>query len=324
MKDNYPIKNLFNNTSRIVYGCMGLGGDWDSPSFEQHHINQAHQVLDAALEHGITQFDHADIYTRGKAERVFGEVLKQRPELKDQISIQSKCGIRFADEQHPGRYDFSKDWIISSTEGILKRLNVEHIDTLILHRPDPLVEPEEVALAFEHLKQQGKVRHFGASNMHLHQLQFLNSALEQPLIVNQLELSLTQLGWLDEGVTSLGAGDKAVNFSSGTIEYCRQNNVQLQSWGCLSQGLFTGRALDNQPDFIHNTAAKVDALATRYQVSKEAIVLAWLMRHPAQIQPVIGTTNPQRIAQCAEAVNVELSREDWYSLYVSARGEALP
>lgn len=311
-------------SSRLVFGCMGLGGGWNNNAVTTEHVSQAHHAVDAALEAGMTLFDHADIYTFGKAEQVFGEVLKQRPELRGQIAIQSKCGIRFEDGDIPGRYDFSKDWIINSVEGILQRLNIEQLDLLLLHRPDPLMEADEVAAAFSQLTEQGKVQHFGVSNMQLPQMDYLNSQLSKPLVANQLELSLSHLSWLEQGITSGCSGQSVANFVPGTLEYCMKNQVQLQSWGSLSQGLFTGRELTNAPESVKQTANIVAQLAEQYAVSKEAIVLAWLMRHPANIQPVIGSTNRARILACSQATEITLSREHWYQLYVSARGEALP
>jgi predicted oxidoreductase len=324
MNEQHVLQRHLPLSSRLIFGCMGLGGGWDSMEYHSEHVQQANAAIDTALEAGITTFDHADIYTHGKAERVFGEVLKQRPELRKQMVIQSKCGIRFQQGQVPGRYDFSKSWIMESVEGILTRLNIEHLDVLLLHRPDPLMEVDEVAEAFSQLKQQGKVLHFGVSNMQAAQMDYLNSALTQPLVVNQLELSLSHLSWLEQGVTAGCSGQGVPNFSPGTIEYCQRNKVQLQSWGSLSRGLFSGRAVSEQPEAIQNTATLVAHLAAEYQVSREAIVLAWLMRHPANIQPVIGTTNAERIRACQSSLTVNLTREHWYQLYVSARGKALP
>lgn len=316
-----PLAKYIEPTSPLVFGCMGLGGGWDDNPITKEHIEQAHHAVDASLDAGIKVFDHADIYTRGKAEQVFAEVLKQRPELRDTISIQSKCGIRL---DEPKRYDFSSSWITNSVEGILSRLQIEQLDVLMLHRPDPLMEPAEIAETFAMLQQQGKVKHFGVSNMNGAQMAMLQSALSTPLVVNQIEVSLNHLAWLEEGVTTSCSGFSSTNFASGTLEYCRQNNVQIQSWGSLCQGLFSGRDLSDQPPHIQATAKLVANLAAQYQVSSEAIVLAWLMRHPANIQPVIGTTNPDRIKACAQAEQVELSREHWYSLFVSARGAELP
>ena len=303
---------------------MGLGGGWHDNPFSQEDVKQAHDVVDTALECGINFFDHADIYTKGKAERVFGEVLKTRPHLRDEIYIQSKCAIRFDDEHGPGRYDFSPQWINHSVDGILSRLNTDYIDILLLHRPDPLMDPEEVAEIFNALKRSGKVKHFGVSNMNGQHMSYLQSVLDVPLVANQIEISLQQLGWLDEVVLAGNPDGKDLNFASGTLEYCRRNDVQIQSWSSLCRGLFSGRDVSQEPEYIQRTAALVADLASQYQVSKEAIVLGFLMRHPAQIQPVIGTTNLARIKACCEAEKITLSREHWYALYVSARGQRLP
>ena len=308
--------------SKLACGCMGLGGEWDNSPVSHEHIQRGHQFFDAALEAGINFFDHADIYTRGKAEQVFGKVLAERPELREKLILQSKCGIRLADETAPGRYDFSKEWILSSVENSLKRLQTDYLDILLLHRPDPLMVPEEVAEAFDILHSKGMVRHFGVSNMSQHQINFLQSSLNQPLVANQLEISLTKLDWLDEGVEVNVPGTN--QFRGGLLEHSRSQNIQLQAWGCLSQGFLTGRDVSDQPVSVQKTAELVQSMAAEMSVSPEAIVLAWIMRHPAAIQPVIGTTNPERIRACSEAVTVMLSREQWYQLYVTARGVALP
>lgn len=321
---HYPLSQYLRHNSPLVFGCMSLGGGWNVNPLSQDDIRQAHQVIDAAIEAGITLFDHADIYTHGKAEQAFGEVLKQRPELKQHISLQSKCGIRFANENEPQRYDFSCQWITNSVDGILKRLQIEQLDVLLLHRPDPLMQVEEVAETFNQLQQSGKVKHFGVSNMQQHQMAWLQSAMSTPLVVNQLELSLSHLTWLDEATTAGCSGEPTVNFSSGTLEYCQRNKVQLQAWGSLSQGLFTGKDVTDQSVAVQQTATLVAKLAAEYQVSREAIVLGWLMRHPAAIQPVIGTTQPERIKACSQASSITLSREHWYALYLASRGRALP
>ena len=319
-----PLINILPKVSPIVYGCMSLGGGWNNSAIGAEHVKQAHEVIDVALQAGINCFDHADIYTLGMAEMVFGRVFAQRPELRDQIYLQSKCSIRFEDHHAPKRYDLSQKWVTQSVDEILKRLNTNHLDVLVLHRPDPLMEPDELAEALLALKNAGKIRHVGVSNMHQHQMAFLQSALDEPLVVNQIEVSLQQLHWLEEGVYAGNPDGRDINFTAGTLEYCRQHNVQLQSWGSLCQGLFSGQNVSTAKPHIQQTAALVASLAAEYQASREAIVLAWLMRHPAKIQPVIGTTNLQRITACTEAVGINLSREHWYALYVSARGQELP
>jgi predicted oxidoreductase len=304
---------------------MGLGGSWDQTPITADHIKQAHEVIDTALEVGINFFDHADIYMMSKAEQVFGQVLKERPELREQLFIQTKCGIRFADEDgNPARYDFSKEWILSSVEGSLERLHTDYLDVLLLHRPDPLMEPEDIAEAFTTLKKEGKVRHFGVSNFHNHQIAFLQSYLPDPLVANQIHLGLDHLDWIEQGIMFNNTEGKHINFAPGTLEYCRMNGIQIQAWGSMAKGIYSGLSLKKQPKRVKRTAKLVVNLAEKYETSLEAIVIGWLLRHPAAIQPVIGTTKPNRIRASAKALDLELSREEWYALFVSARGESVP
>lgn len=314
--------SLFPKASKLVYGCMGLGGDWDQSQPTSAHIAQARTVIDSALDNNITVFDHADIYTFGKAEEVFGAVLKDSPSLRDAMILQSKCAIRFEDEYGPKRYDFSKQWITSSVERSLQRLHTEQLDILLLHRPDPLMELDEVCDALLSLRQSGKIQQVGVSNMHAHQIAYLQEALDMPVIVNQVEMSLAFRDWVEDGMTTGSAENRSMGFAPGTLEYCMQNKVQLQAWGSLAQGRFSGGQI--QQDNDKAVAALVSKLAADYQTSPEAIVLGWLMRHPAGIQPVIGTTNPERIQACAEATHLTLSREHWYALLEAARGQEIP
>lgn len=310
--------------SQLVLGCMGLGGGWNQNPITAEHIKEAHDAVETALSAGINMFDHADIYTLGKAEQVFSEVLKERPTLRQDMILQSKCGIRFPDEDGPGRYDFSKSHIVRSVDGILSRLGVEYIDILLLHRPDPLMEPIDVAEAFRELKNSGKVRFFGVSNMNHGQIALLEASLDDPLIVNQLEMNLVKIGWLETGVHVNQDAARENIFPDGTLEYCQLHKKQIQAWGPLAQGLLTGKSLVDQPAKIVNTAKLVGQLAEQKGVSKEAIVLSWLMRHPAGIQPVIGTIQPARITASGQASHDLLTREEWYQLYVEARGQHLP
>lgn len=319
-----PLQQRGIPVSRLVLGCMGLGGGWNHEPYTAEHVKQAHRAVEAALSIGINMFDHANIYTMGKAEKVFGQVLKERPELREDIFIQSKCGIRFAEDGVPGRYDFSEEHILSSVDGILERFGVDYIDFLLFHRPDPLMDPEEVAGAVHQLKASGKVRFFGVSNMSAGQINLLQTYCDEPFVANQLEMSLAKIGWLDQGVHVNQEAAKGDIFPEGTLEYCRLENIQIQSWGPLAQGVFSGRSLDGQSENVKHTAELVRKLAEEKETTAEAIVLAWLMKHPAGIQPVIGTVNPDRIKACTDAEKVQLTREEWYSLYVSSRGRALP
>lgn len=321
-----PINQNGLNASELVFGCMGLGGGWDRQPIEPAHVKQTHEAVEAALASGINMFDHADIYTFGKAETVFGQVLKEKPGLREEIIIQSKCGIRFGDQASglPTRYDFSKSYILDSVDGILSRLGIEHLDILLLHRPDPLMDPSEVGEAFHQLKASGKVRSFGVSNMSAGQIRLLQQHTDEKIIVNQLEMSLHKIGWLDTGVHVNQEAARQNTFPEGTLEYCQMENIQIQSWGSLAKGLYSGKNIENESESVKNTAALVQKLAEEKQTTPEAIVLAWLMRHPAGIQPVIGTANPDRIKASADAVTVTLTRDEWYTLYVSSRGVNLP
>ncbi|KGE70792.1 aldo/keto reductase [Spirochaeta lutea] len=313
--------------SRIGFGCMGLGGDWTDAPLSARAVDQAREVVEAALQAGFTLFDHADIYTRGKAEETFGELLKQQPGLRQSMVIQSKCGIRFADTPEPGapgRYDFSYDYIIQAVNASLRRLGTDYLDILLLHRPDPLCEPEEVARAIEQLHSQGKVLHFGVSNHNWAQIQLLESTLTRPLVVNQIEMSLAHYGFVEAGVSLNQFSPRYPQGLEGTLEYCRRRGIQLQAWSPLAQGYLTGRPLDDQHAHLAQVAELVGRYAQQHGVAEEAIALAWLLRHPGAIVPIIGTTNIARINACAQADQVRLSREEWYHLYTAARGAVMP
>lgn len=321
-----PLQQRNISSSRLIYGCMGLGGGWNQNPFSEKEILHAERAIDAALAIGITMFDHADIYTFGKAEKVFGEALKRRPELRDKMVIQSKCGIRFPEGEIPNRYDFSKEYIINSVDGILARLGIEQLDILLLHRPDPLMDPEEVAETLQILEKSGKVRHFGVSNMNAAQLKLLQASCSAPLVVNQLEMNLQKLDWLESGVLVNQKEGTEFNFSDGIIEHCRLEEIQIQAWGSLANGIYSGRDLENPSESYLKTKQLVEEMAENKETTLEAIVLGWLMKHPAMIQPVIGTANEKRIINCQDAVRQSdlMTREEWYSLYVASRGQLMP
>jgi len=315
-----PLNAHLPDIGPLVYGCMALGGDWAGSPVTEADIAHAHEAVEAALSIGIQLFDHADIYRRGKAEAVFGELLKRDAGLRAKVRLQSKCGIRFGDDSAPGRYDLSAEYIEASVDGILKRLTVEYIDILLLHRPDPLMQPAEVARAFDRLKAAGKVGHLGVSNMHAGQMRWLQSALSEPLVANQLEISLAKLDAIDAGTTFNDPQAVARPGSiawAGTLEYAQQHGVQLQAWGSLAQGRFSAPSASAAAGVVHE-------IAETHRTTANAVLLAWLLRHPAGIQPVIGSGNAERIRACGDAVKIQLSREEWYRLYVAARGQALP
>ena len=311
--------------SRIAYGCMGIGGSWDDSPVTEASYQLTEKLVETALEQGINLFDHADIYCRGKSEVVFGKLLANKPHLREKMVLQSKCGIRFADDPDsgdPGRYDFSYTHITESVHAILQRLKTDHLDILLLHRPDPLMQPEEVARAFDELQQAGKVRYFGVSNFNASQLALLQSALDMPLVVNQLEISLLHHHLISEGI-STNQNEAYYAATNGTLDFCRMSGVLVQAWGPLASGqLF--RLNDQSPPYLHETAGLVSELSSEKGCAADAILLSWLLRHPAGIQPVIGTTKPDRIISSCKSDQMELSREEWYRLYVASRGRTMP
>lgn len=302
---------------------MGLGGTWDDDPPGAGDIDRAEVVIQAALAIGITWFDHADIYTAGKAEAVFGEVLARTPGLRERVRIQTKCGIRLPAGERIGLYDLRATTIRQRVEASLQRLRTDSIDVLLLHRPDALADPAEVAGELTALHDEGLVHQLGVSNMSHHQIAALQAHLDLPLVANQLEMSLARRDWVEAGVLVNTAGATANGFPLGTIEHCVAHGINLQAWGSLAQGRYTGR--QETPDEVA-TAALVAELARAKGTSPETIMLWWLQRHPARISPVIGTTDLDRIRACADAVGraPDLSHEEWYRLWVTARGANLP
>lgn len=310
--------------SQIALGCMGLGGCWDaaSPLTKDDKV-VAVKAVEAALEQGINFFDHADIYKRGKAEIAFSSIWDAKLVDRESIYIQSKCGIHLSDDLWNGsapHYDFSYEHIMKSVDGILKRLKVDYLDSLLLHRPDALMEPEEVAKAFSELKASGKVRYFGVSNHNSAQIELLQSYLDEPLVTNQMEMSLLQSNLIDEGMNVNCLVNPLDYRSQGTLEYCRRHQITLQAWSPLAGGALTRDEI--LPE--HEEMVKwIRFYANEYGVSCEAIVVAWLLRHPAQIQPIVGTKTPARLQSICEAMKVNLTREQWYRLYNSGLGRKL-
>ncbi len=262
----------------------------------------------AAYEAGFTLFDHADVYCDGVAEEIFGRALRKVEGMRERIIIANKCGIRMANELAgaPYRYDFSADYIVDSCERSLHRLRVETIDIYQLHRPDWLADWEEVAEAFTRLREQGKVREFGVSNFRPSQVTALQSELSAPLVVNQIEISLANLN----------------AFEDGTLDQCQTNRITPLAWSPLAAGALVGVAGDTKTNVALSTA--LDGSARERGVSRSVIALAWLLRHPAKIVPIVGSTDPDRIRDAASAASVELPREEWYALLEAARGTRLP
>ncbi|GAA3401435.1 aldo/keto reductase family oxidoreductase [Paenibacillus hodogayensis] len=290
----------------IAIGCMRIG------SLDK---KEAEHFVRTALEEGANFFDHADIYGKGKCEEVFAEAVGMNPGVRDSLILQSKCGIR------PGMFDFSKEHIVESVDGILKRLRTDYLDVLLLHRPDTLVEPEEVAEAFDLLESSGKVRHFGVSNQNPMQIQLLQKAVKQPIVANQLQLSITNATMISQGFNVNMENGSAVNRDGSVLDFCRLHDITIQPWSPFQYGFFEGVFLGN--DKFPELNRQIDEVAAKYDVSNTTIAVAWLLRHPANMQPVIGTANAERLKQCCQAADIRLTREEWYAIYRSA-GNVLP
>lgn len=292
--------------SRIALGCMRMAG---------LDIKEAEKVIATSLEEGINFIDHADIYGGGQSEERFRDAVKNLGLAREKLILQSKCGIQ------RGYFDFSKEHILTSVDGILSRLGTDYLDFLVLHRPDILIEPEEVAEAFTQLKKAGKVKHFGVSNQNRYQMELLQSYLGEPLAVNQLQLSPAHTPMFDFGINVNMKNEAATNRDSGIVDYCRLNKVTIQAWSPfqidLGKGLFSGN-----PGYA-TLNATLSKYALQYGVSDEAIVIAWILRHPAKMQAIIGSMNPDRIRKIAQAEKVTLTRPEWYDIYISA-GNVLP
>ncbi|TVU65610.1 aldo/keto reductase [Paenarthrobacter nitroguajacolicus] len=317
---------IANGRGRLIYGCMGLGGPWDGTSYGATEIDQAAAVIAAARGIGIELFDHADIYRSGKSEAVFGEVLARSHGLREKIQLQTKCGIRLGERGLATHYDLSREAILERVNGSLKRLQTDYVDVLLLHRPDPLMDPHEVADAVGQLMTEGKVRQLGVSNMSGAQIAFLQDALEVPIVANQLEMSLLRRDWLEGTVLVNHAEGLEYSFPHGTVEHCMAKGIELQAYGSLAQGRYTGAKSDELSPAESAAAAMLEQLAGEKDTTPEAVLLGWLMKHPARISPVVGTTNSARIQACADAAAVAatMSRAEWYGLWVAARGNNIP
>ena len=272
-------------------------------------------LLETAVEEGIDFIDTADIYGGGKSEELLGGALRESG-LREKVLVQTKCGIR------RGQYDFSKEHILASVEGSLRRLQLDYVDALLLHRPDALVEPQEVAEVFALLQRQGKVRYFGVSNHKPMQMEFLQRALPQKLIANQLQFSLTNSTMLSAGTHANMELPDALDRDGGILDYCRLNDITIQVWSPLQYGVFQGSFLGNDEKYpeLNRLLAQ---LAAEKGVTPAAVAFAWILRHPAKMQPITGTTDPQHLREVCRACDIEISREEWYQLYL-ASGNTLP
>ncbi|MGX7419891.1 aldo/keto reductase [Carnobacterium gallinarum] len=292
--------------SEIALGCMRMA---------DLSVEDASKVIQTSFDNGINFYDHADIYGGGKSEEVFAKALKETSITRDEILLQSKCGIR------KGSFDFSKEHIIQSVEGSLKRLDVDYLDALLLHRPDTLVEPEEVAEAFNELHQAGKVKQFGVSNQNPMQIELLQKFVDQKLIVNQLQFGVMHTGMIDAGINVNMKNPASIDHDNSILDYSRLHDMTIQAWSPYQYGMFEGVFLGN--DKFPEVNACIDELAAKKGVTNSAIATAWILRHPAKIQTIIGSMNPTRINDIVKASTITLSREEWYSIYLAA-GNVLP
>jgi predicted oxidoreductase len=319
----YQIPNTDLEVSRLAFGTWHLGGSWDETPLTDDLRERAVNLINAVVDNGINMIDLADIYTKTKSDEVIGHVLKQQPNLREKLVLQEKCGIRLRDKlDDVVVYDFSYDHIMSTVENSLRLLNTDYVDLLLLHRPDPLIEPEEVARAFDDLQSSGKVRYFGVSNHTPMQIELLKKVVNQPLVANQVKLNLLHNQLIRDGIVA-NTTQADYTGASGTLDYCRVNDMQIQAWSPVAGGqLFTANA--DSPTNVQAAAAEVQQLAEKYDVPREAIVLAWLLRHPAGILPIIGTMKPERIATSCRADEVDLTRMEWYRLFEAANGTSVP
>lgn len=295
--------------SNIVMGCMRIA---NMP------LSDIETLIRTAMEQGINFFDHADIYANGKSEEVFAQAIQMNDDIREQIILQSKCGINTKDNL----YDFSKEHILQSVDGILQRLKTDYLDILLLHRPDPLMEPQEVAEAFDLLHSSGKVRHFGVSNFNPLQIELLKKDVKQPIIANQLQFSVAHTPLIDSGIALNMGNDQAINRDSSILEYSRLHDITIQAWSPYQAGFFAGPFLGNMEKFPQLNEV-IREIAQKYGVTDTAIAAAWITRHPANIQVVLGTTNVKRLVDACAGSDIPLTRKEWNDIYKAA-GNIIP
>ena len=295
--------------SEIVLGMMRI---------EDKSVKEVEELVETTLSVGINAFDLADIYGGGRCEELLGQVLNNRPDLREKMWIQSKCGIRIEEFTY---FDFSKDYIIKSVDGILQRLKIDHLDSLLLHRPDALMESDQVAEAFDLLYKQGKVRNFGVSNQNPMMMELLKKDVKQPLAVNQLQLSAAFTPGFESGFHVNMEDSQAAMRDGSIFEYCKLHDVVIQAWSVLQFGYFKGNFVGNEKFQALNQV--LDRLAIKYGVTSSTIAISWILRYPAKMQAVVGTTNPNHLREVSQAANFSLTRKEWYEIYLAA-GNNLP
>lgn len=315
------MKTIHNNS--LIFGCMGLGGSWDNNPISKENQKKAFEVIHTAIENNITFFDHADIYMLGKAEKVFGMFLQEHPHLREKLTIQSKSAIQLhVGALNSNRYNTSKEYLTIQVEGILKRLKTDYLDVFLVHRPDPLMNPSELAETFLGLKEKGYVKHFGVSNMSATQIEVLQKFSDIPIKHNQIQFSLRHSQLLENEVFFNTQNSVPAN-NFGMLAYAQLHDIEIQTYGSLDKGLFSNPTASGVKT-IDETKQLLDQLTEKYHTNVLALQLAWIAKLPCNIKPIIGTTNLERIKQCAEFNQIELSREDWYDLWITSLGKKLP
>lgn len=291
----------------VAVGCMRIA-DMENDDLVKH--------LNYCIEQGLNFFDHADIYGGSNCEKVFAKAFKETGYKREDVILQSKCGIR------KGMYDFSKDYILDSVDGILSRLETDYLDMLVLHRPDALVEPEEVAEAFDILQNSGKVKNFGVSNHRPMQIELLKQYVNQDILVNQLQFGIGHSGMVTAGLEANMLTDGSVDRDGSVLDYCRVNKITVQAWSPFLYGFFKGVFIGDKENFAELNDL-LDELSEKYDATPTAVATAWVLRHPANIQMIAGTTNTDRMAEIVKGTQINLTREEWYKIYLSA-GHILP
>jgi predicted oxidoreductase len=300
------IANCDLDASEIALGCMRIS------ELTNQEISR---LIHTALDEGVNFFDHADVYGGGKSEEKFSESLDLTSRLREKMILQTKCGIR------QGSFDFSREHILEAVDGSLKRLRTDFVDVLLLHRPDALVEPEEVAEAFTILQDSGKVKYFGVSNQNPMQIELLSKFVRQKIVFNQLQFSITNTGMIDAGINVNMETNSSINRDGSILDYCRLKDITIQAWSPFQYGFFQGVFLDNEK--FPELNQKINEIAAAKGVTNSAIAIAWILRHPARMQPIVGTTKPNRLKALCKASDITLTRQEWYEIYLAA-GNKLP
>ncbi|GHV59299.1 aldo/keto reductase [Bacteroidia bacterium] len=305
---NIRIANTSLTSSNIIMGCMRI---------HSLSLSEIDKLVKTALDQGVNFFDHADIYGNGTCETLFSQAIGMNSYIREKMILQSKCGIR----SRKGYYDASKEYILESVDGILQRLQTDYLDVLLLHRPDALIEPEEVAEAFVTLHDAGKVNYFGVSNFHSMQIELLKKYVPYPLVINQLQYSIVHTPMVDEGIAANMLTDQAIDRTGHILDYCRINDITIQAWSPFQKGFFEG------PFFQNPQYADLNSVLSEYGeqhgLDITGAAVAWIARHPANIQVILGTTKPERLIAGCKGSDTPMTRQEWYGIYKAA-GNMIP